>query len=313
MYIFYLKYFAQLNTKYHSVFGHQILLLACDSALKSLSNESIEMIKILRNYLSRFFFVTIFILSIPFSQDKDISPYSFSNDIDLTIAGVSGALLLGSMLMNYEPMDLTDISSLDPNDISDFDSKAIDNWNLHSMKMSDLLLLSSIAAPGLLMIDKKIRNDYRNFSLIWAESIFLTLGITNFTKVLVGRPRPYLYANNASNDYKVKKDNRKSFFSGHTSIAAVSWFVMASMYDDYQPENTSSSYLWASAFLVPAYTAYCRYDAGKHFPSDLIAGYLVGGAVGVLVPKWHTKSSKVNISFSLQPSGKIKTRLAYRF
>ena len=136
------------------------------------------MIKILRNYLSRFFFVTIFILSIPFSQDKDISPYSFSNDIDLTIAGVSGALLLGSMLMNYEPMDLTDISSLDPNDISDFDSKAINNWNLSSMKMSDLLLFASIAAPGLLMIDKKIRNDYRNFSLIWAESIFLALGIT---------------------------------------------------------------------------------------------------------------------------------------
>ena len=313
MYTFYSKYFAQLNTKYHSVFGHQILLLACDSALWSLSNESIKMIKILRNYLSRFFFVTIFILTIPFSQDKGTSPYSFSNDIDLTIAGVSGGLLLGSMLMNYEPMDLTDISSLDPNDISNFDSKAIDNWNLNSMKMSDLLLFSSIAAPGLLMVDKKIRNDYRNFSLIWAESIFLTLGITNFTKVLVGRPRPYLYADNASNDYKVKKDNRKSFFSGHTSIAAVSWFVMASMYDDYQPENTFSSYLWASAFLVPAYTAYCRYDAGKHFPSDLITGYLVGAAAGVLVPKWHTKSSDVNISFSLQPSGKIKTRLAYRF
>ena len=271
------------------------------------------MIKILYNYLFRFIIIITFILSLPVAQDKDSTPYSFSNDIDLTIAGVSGGLLLGSMLMNYEPMDLTDISSLDPNDISNFDSKAINNWNLNSMKMSDLLLFSSIVAPGLLMVDKKIRNDYRNFSLIWAESIFLTLGITNFTKVLVGRPRPYLYADNASNDYKVKKDNRKSFFSGHTSIAAVSWFVMASMYDDYQPENTFSFYLWASAFLVPAYTAYCRYDAGKHFPSDLITGYLVGAAAGVLVPKWHTNSSDVNISFSLQPSGKIKTRLAYRF
>ena len=313
MYIFYLKYFAQLNTKYHSVFDSQILLLVCDSTLRSLSNESIEMIKILYNYLFRFFFLITFILSLSTAQDKDSSPYSFSNDMDLTIAGLSGSLLLGSMLMSYESMDLNDISSLDPDDISVFDSKAIDNWNLNSMKMSDLLLFSSIAAPGLLMIDKKIRNDYRSFSLIWAESIFLALGITNFTKVLVGRPRPYLYGDNASNDYKLKKDNKKSFFSGHTSISAVSWFVMASMYDDYRPGNAISSYLWASAFLVPAYTAYCRYDAGKHFPSDLIAGYLVGGAVGVLVPKWHTKSSKVNISFSLQPSGKIKTRLAYRF
>ena len=269
--------------------------------------------RIIIKLAQRVLILIVIVSSLVADQEKNNSPYSFSRSLDMKIAGLSGSLLLGSMLMSYESMDLNDISSLDPNDISNFDSKAIDNWNLNSMKMSDLLLFSSIAAPGLLMLDKKIRNDYRSFSLIWAESIFLALGITNFTKVLVGRPRPYLYADNASNDYKLKKDNKKSFFSGHTSITAVSWFVMASMYEDYQPESTISSYLWASAFLVPAYTAYCRYDAGKHFPSDLIAGYLVGGAVGVLVPKWHTKSSKVNISFSLQPSGKIKTRLAYRF
>ena len=269
--------------------------------------------RIIIKLAQRFLILIAIVSSSVADQGKDNSPYSFSRGLDMKIAGLSGSLLLGSMLMSYKSMDLNDISSLDPNDISNFDSKAIDNWNLNSMKMSDLLLFSSIAAPGLLMLDKKIRNDYRSFSLIWAESIFLALGITNFTKVLVGRPRPYLYGDKASNDYKLKKYNKKSFFSGHTSITAVSWFVMASMYEDYQPESTISSYLWASAFLVPAYTAYCRYDAGKHFPSDLIAGYLVGGAVGVLVPKWHTKSSKVNISFSLQPSGKIKTRLAYRF
>ena len=269
--------------------------------------------RIIIKLAQRVLILIVIVSSLVANQEKNNSPYSFSRSLDMKIAGLSGSLLLGSMLMSYESMDLNDISSLDPNDIPNFDSKAIDNWNLNSMKMSDLLLFSSIAAPGLLMLDKKIRNDYRSFSLIWAESIFLALGITNFTKVLVGRPRPYLYADNASNDYKLKKDNKKSFFSGHTSISAVSWFVMASMYDDYRPGNAISSYLWASAFLVPAYTAYCRYDAGKHFPSDLIAGYLVGGAVGVLVPKWHTKSSKVNISFSLQPSGKIKTRLAYRF
>ena len=162
------------------------------------------------------------------------------------------------------------------------------------------------------MFDQEIRSDYRNFSLVWAQSLFLTLGFTNFTKVLVGRPRPYLYADNASNNYKLKKDNRKSFFSGHTSISAVSWFLMASMYEDYRPRSNISPYLWASAFLVPAYTAYCRYDAGKHFFSDVVAGYLVGSAIGVLVPKWYTKNNnKVNLSFILQPTGKIKTRLAY--
>ena len=258
-------------------------------------------------------FITI-VFSPAIGQEKNNSPYSFSRGLDMKIAGISGGLLLSSMLIDYMPMDLSEIASLKPSDVPDYDSKAIDNWNLGSIKMSDVLLFSSIAVPGFLMFDQEIRSDYRNFSLVWAQSLFLTLGFTNFTKVLVGRPRPYLYADNASDNYKLKKDNRKSFFSGHTSISAVSWFLMASMYEDYKPGSNISSYLWTSAFLVPAYTAYCRYDAGKHFLSDVAAGYLVGSAIGVLVPKWYTKNNnKINLSFILQPTGKIKTRLAYEF
>ena len=88
---------------------------------------------------------------------------------------------------------------------------------------------------------------------------------------------------------------------------------MASMYDDYNPDSKFSSYLWIGAGLVPALTAYYRYDAGKHFPSDLVAGYIVGSAVGILIPEWHTKNSKVNAGLTLQMSGKIKTHLFYRF
>ena len=247
-------------------------------------------------------------------QEKSNSPYALSRGLDMTIAGISGGLLLGSILIDYMPMDLNEIAGLKLGDVPDYDSRAIDNWSISSIKMSDALLFSSIAIPGLLMFDKEIRGDYRNFSLVWAQSFFLTLGFTNFTKVLVGRPRPYLYADNASDDYKLKKDNKKSFFSGHTSISAVSWFLMASMYEDYRPGSNISPYLWTSAFLVPAYTAYCRYDAGKHFLSDVVAGYLVGSTIGVLVPKWYTKkNNKVNLSFILQPTGKIKTRLTYEF
>ena len=190
-------------------------------------------------------------------QEKNSSPYALSRGLNITIAGVSGGLLLGSMLIDYTPMDLSEIAVLKPGDVPDYDSRAIDNWNVGSIKMSDVLLFSSVAVPGLLMFDQEIRSDYRNFYFVWAQSFFLTLGFTNFIKVLVGRPRPYLYANNASDDYKLKKDNRKSFFSGHTSISAVSWFLMASMYEDYKPGSNVLPYLWTSAFLVPAYTAYC--------------------------------------------------------
>jgi len=261
----------------------------------------------------RVLFLIMFVSAAAAGQEKNNSPYSFSKGLDMTIASVSGGLLLGSILVDYVPMGVEDIANLNSGDISGYDVKAIKNWNLSSIKMSDLLLYSSIAVPGLLLTDKTVRNDYRSFSLLWAESVFLTLGITNLTKVLVSRPRPYLYGDKAPEEYKIKDDNRKSFFSGHTSISAVSCFLMASMYDDYNPDSKLSPYLWAGAGFIPALTAYYRYDAGKHFPSDLVAGYIVGSAVGIMVPKWHTKNSKINVGLTLQMSGKIKTHLSYRF
>ena len=116
-------------------------------------------------------------------QEKNNSPYNLSRGLDMKIAGISGGLLLGSMLIDYTPMDLSEIAGLKPGNVLEYDSRALDNLNVGSIKMSDVLLFSSIAVPGLLMFDQEIRSDYRNFSLIWAQSIFLTLGFTNFTKV----------------------------------------------------------------------------------------------------------------------------------
>lgn len=165
--------------------------------------------------LTRTVLLFILIVSSPsIGQEKNSSPYSFSNNLDLKIAGLSASLLLGSVLMDYAPMSLDNISNLNSKNIPKYDSKAVDNWSLKSIAMSDVLLFSSLAIPGVLMANKKIRNDYRNFSLIWAESLFLTAGITNFTKVLVGRPRPYLYGDKAPRDYKLKNDNKKASFQG---------------------------------------------------------------------------------------------------
>ncbi|MEM9023429.1 MAG: phosphatase PAP2 family protein, partial [Bacteroidota bacterium] len=40
---------------------------------------------------------------------------------------------------------------------------------------------------------------------------------------------------------------------------------------------------------VPATTGLMRVLAGKHFPTDVITGYAVGGAIGFLVPHLHRK------------------------
>ena len=81
--------------------------------------------------------------------DPNIFAAFWGISMDIKIAGISGGLLLGSMLIDYTPMDLSEIAGLKPGDVPDYDSRAIDNWNVGSIKMSDLLLFSSIAIAPL--------------------------------------------------------------------------------------------------------------------------------------------------------------------
>ena len=242
------------------------------------------------------------------------SPYYLSKRMDLPLAAVSTGLLVGAELVDVTPLTEDDINDLNKDEVSDFDYSATENWDENSIATSDLLLYSSIGFPAILLIDKEIRRDYKKFMSIWAETFVLTYGLTNLTKVLVSRPRPYLYGTSeGSEEHKMEDDNQRSFFSGHTSLSAASWFMMASMYQDYHPESKLAPYIWATAYLVPAATGYYRYDAGKHFLSDVLTGYFVGRAIGVMVPRWHKKSSRVDVGLMLLPSGQPGVQLTYRY
>ena len=242
------------------------------------------------------------------------SPYYLSKRMDLPLAAVSTGLLVGAELVDVTPLTYEDIDNLNKEEVSDFDYSATENWDENSIATSDLLLYSSIGFPAILLIDKEIRRDYKKFMSIWAETFVLTYGLTNLTKVLVSRPRPYLYGTSeGSEEHKMEDDNQRSFFSGHTSLSAASWFMMASMYQDYHPESKLAPYIWATAYLVPAATGYYRYDAGKHFLSDVLTGYFIGRAIGVMVPRWHKKSSRVDVGLMLLPSGEPGVQLTYRY
>ena len=242
------------------------------------------------------------------------SPYYLSKRMDLPLAAVSTGLLVGAALVDVTPLTEDDINDLNKDEVSDFDYSATENWDENSIATSDLLLYSSIGFPAILLIDKEIRRDYKKFMSIWAETFVLTYGLTNLTKVLVSRPRPYLYGTSEGpEEHKMEDDNQRSFFSGHTSLSAASWFMMASMYQDYHPESKLAPYIWATAYLVPAATGYYRYDAGKHFLSDVLTGYFIGRAIGVMVPRWHKKSSRVDVGLMLLPSGEPGVQLTYRY
>ena len=96
---------------------------------------------------------------------------------------------------------------------------------------------------------------------------------------------------------------RNSFFSGHTMAAAASTFFMAKIYSDYHPE-ANQFLLYGAACLPPMFMAYLRLRALEHFPSDVMVGFAVGAACGIIIPSLHLIPDKdVKVGMYTSPKG----------
>ena len=233
--------------------------------------------------------------------------YGVSKNLDLSLVALSTAFNISAVILmqNVKPLTIEDINRLNTSDIWQFERKLTENWDKRFKTASDVFLYASICNPVLLYMQKEIRKDIFPISLIWLETMTLNLGLTNLTKTLVSRKRPYLYGNKACLNEKQKHDNQRSFFSGHTSTSAASWFMLAKVYQDYHPLDKRLPYIWSFSAVVPAITAYLRIKAGKHFYSDVITGYLVGAVVGFTVPELHKTDSRFNTGVVIMPNGQL--------
>lgn len=179
------------------------------------------------------------------------------------------------------------IALLNREDINRFDRKATWNWSPTAGYISDAGLYLGLATPSLIFISENARKEYKAVMLMTAETYLLTAGLTSLTKELAKRTRPFVYNDDAPLDKKLKKDARSSFFSGHTSMVASGTYLTAMMYADFHPGSRWKPMVWTGAAIIPALTGLLRYQAGKHYWTDILTGYLVGAAVGVAVPAIH--------------------------
>ncbi len=223
------------------------------------------------------------------AQKPFVSPYELTYKLDLPLATTGLGLNFAYFLMDRKTERLSEayILALDRSNINAFDRSAAFNWSRPAAISSDALMFGAMAAPSILLIDKNIRKDWQKLGVIWAQTMALNTGITNITKVLVKRTRPYVYNPSSASHYKHERDARYSFFSGHTSVTASMSFMTAKIFTDYNPGSKALPYIWAGAAVLPATTAFFRWKAGKHFLSDVLVGYLAGAAVGFIVPHLH--------------------------
>lgn len=252
--------------------------------------------------------VWIVILVIICLQLEAQSPYHFSWKKDVGLVALGGATVgLGAYYRSNLPiLTAGEIENLNPNNVNGFDRVAIDNYFGSADRLSDYFWGGSHLLPALFLSGKKTRQDFGAIAGLWGEVFFINVGITILTKNTFRRTRPFVYNPAASIERKFTKTARSSFISGHTSMTAANCFFAAKVFADYYPESRWKPAIWTTAAIIPAITGYLRVRAGKHFPTDTIAGYLVGATTGILVPQLHKKKKKRdNISFYGGPGGAL--------
>ena len=206
---------------------------------------------------------------------------------------------LWNTMVEYD-LDENDLSDLSAEYINSFDKIATNFYSESSAKVSDYLLYSCLVAPFFLNLNSHIACDNKEVNLLLLESYFITYSIVSFSKSVSKRKRPLAYNNQLDISIRKQKDNRYSFFSGHTALAFAGAISTAKIYADFHPkENTF--WFYSASVATASTVGLLRIRAGKHFPSDVIVGAAVGTATPLLLTEIqkNTKNEKSNANSSM--------------
>lgn len=230
------------------------------------------------------------------AQAPDEGPFEFQHKRDIGLGLSVGLLDLSGHILQRQLSPLTDLqlSQLDPNQVHPFDRGTIGNWSPRAATVSDVLLGAALITPfALPLMNRSLREERLDLWIMGFQTLVYTDLATTWTKYSVRRVRPFAYlpSGNDQTLFQLQRepDARYAFFSGHTSGTAVASFYAASIYQAYFPHSRSRYFVWGAAVILPAVVGYLRVRAGKHYPSDVMAGYLVGASIGILNPWFHRR------------------------
>lgn len=234
------------------------------------------------------------------------SPYDISLKRSLVYYGI-GVTFYGAaavLINRLEPLTQEELNNLDPTDINRFDRGAAYNSSKSARDISDVFRNVAWAVPlGMLAGADDLSDRFKEIVLLTTQTAVVSIGVTSLIKGSVSRIRPTAYNEDWDFETRSSTQSQLSFISGHTSAAAAMLFLSAKMFHDYNPDSKLRPYFWAGAGLGTIAMGYLRYDAGRHWTTDVIVGGALGAAIGILVPE-SFKNRKVSdeMTIDITPS-----------
>lgn len=227
----------------------------------------------------------------------DPFPYETDTSREVGLFGAGAALLTIGLLAGSSQDALTEdgVVALDRADVNAFDRPATYRWSPDAGRASDILVTVAMVAPLSLAVTEPGNKHAGTLVTMYGETVLLNMGLVTTIKALVGRVRPYAYNDDPdiSMDLRTSDDAVHSFPSGHTANAFAAAVFTSTVYGKMHPDGSGRTWVWAGSLTVATTVGVLRYAAGKHFPTDIIAGAAIGSLVGWAVPALHEKDIAV--------------------
>ena len=142
--------------------------------------------------------------------------------------------------------------------------------DLTALGGTTVIPLLTAAVVGFLLL----RREWRT-ALFVAVAVVGGLLLSLWLKLLFDRPRPHIVGRTLV--------MTKSFPSGHAANSAVAYLTMAILVARVVGGRWIKIYLFFLGLLVPLLVGLSRVFLGVHWPTDVLAGWLLGLAWGLLV------------------------------
>jgi membrane-associated phospholipid phosphatase len=180
-------------------------------------------------------------------------------------------------------------------------------------RLSDGVLVATIAGPIALIAAAPGHPGTGTVAVMFGETLLLANGLTQVSKTVFRRVRPFVYNDDAAipPDRKTSRGARQSFPSGHAATAFASAVFLSTVYARLYPASPARPWIWGGSLALAGTVGYLRYHAGRHFPTDILAGAALGGVVGWIVPRMH-EGDRVRVMAAPGGSG-VVAGVAFRF
>jgi hypothetical protein len=253
--------------------------------------------------LSTIFFTLILTCPI-ISQGADIN--AFRIDPVREVLFLSGGLSLNLIGKNMtSKVNSPDIQKLSKNDIPAFDRFAADYYSKKLSRYSNYTAKAATGTTLLLAFPFKDGINRDKISMVATDFIILleagsiSMGLTQCSKGLFKRERPYAYNDEVSLNKRESRETSLSFWSSHTAHTFTMAVATGYIFQNRYPESALKKPVWAFGLTCATATGILRVKSGNHFPSDVIAGAAVGSLTGWLIPRIHKNG---NNGISISPS-----------